>query len=155
MCAENQIHKRVTAAQPLGDVGLLYHTSAQRNFHMPFFHFAGLERTDIAEHSVLCVFTDGTSVVQHEIRFVEIVREVESAGVQHPFHALPVGHVALTAVCMHKSERRRIEPSRKHRAHKRRIFLLFGGLLGGNKAFFQIVQTQNSFSFANGQNVTG
>ena len=85
-----------------GDGLLLHHTAAQGNDEFGVAVFDVLERADVAEHPVLGVFPHGAGVEENEVRLFGVVGEVKAHLRQHTVDALPVRHIALTAVGMGK-----------------------------------------------------
>ena len=100
--AEDEIHMGIARADFVGDGLLLHHTAAQGNDELGVAVFDGLKRADVAEHPVLGVFPHGAGVEENEVRLFGVVGEVKAHLRQHTVDALPVRHIALTAVGMGK-----------------------------------------------------
>ena len=104
MGPEDQIYDGIGALDPFGHVLLLDHAAADRDDLMRLGFFGVVEGTDIAQHTHLGVFTDGTGVHDDDIRLKLILRHGIAHFCEITAQFLTVGLILLAAVGVHHGE---------------------------------------------------
>ena len=104
--AEHQIHIGVALAQLFHNVFLVGHAAAQSDDEAGLFFLKALQRAHVAEHPLLGVLTHGAGVEQDQVGILGLIAQAVADIHQHAFNALAVVDVLLTAVAVHKGQRR-------------------------------------------------
>ena len=105
---EDQIHIGVALAQLFHDVLLVGHAAAQADHQTGLFLLETLQRTHVAEHTLLGVFADGAGVEKDQIGVFGLVAQAVADVHQHTLDPLAVVDVLLTAIAVDKGHRRRV-----------------------------------------------
>ena len=104
--AKHQIHIGVTLAQLFHNVLLVSHAAAQADDETGLFFLEPLQRAHVAEHPLLGVLAHGAGVEQDQVGVLGLIAQAVADIHQHAFDALAVVDVLLTAVAVHKGQRR-------------------------------------------------
>ena len=71
-----------------------------------FFSFQALQCTHIAEHALLGVLTHGAGIEEDEVCILGLIAQAVADIHQHALDALAIVDVLLTAIAVHKGQRR-------------------------------------------------
>ena len=72
------------------------------------FFLESLQGTYVAEHTLLGMLTHGAGVEEDQVCILGLISQAIADVHQHALDPLAVVHVLLTAIAVHKSQRRRI-----------------------------------------------
>ena len=116
---------------------LVGHTAAQADDQAGLFFLKALQRAHVAEHPLLGVLTHGAGIEQDQVGILRLIAQAVTDIYQHAFNALAVVDVLLTAVAVHKGQRRGV--------------IGLPHQLGGNGIMFKVNVFQKKPSFSAGQ----
>ena len=110
--AEHKVHIGIALAQLFHHVLLVGHASAQADDQARLFFLESLQGTYVAEHTLLGMLTHGAGVEEDQVGILGLIAQAIADVHQHALDPLAVVHVLLTAIAVHKGQRRRIiEPA--------------------------------------------
>ena len=104
--AKHQIHIGVALAQLFHNMLLVSHAAAQANDEAGLFFLKALQRAHVAEHPLLGVLTHSAGVEQNQVGILGLIAQAVADIYQHALDALAIVDVLLTAVAVHKGQRR-------------------------------------------------
>ena len=106
--AKHKVNVRIALAQLFYHVLLVGHASAQADDEIMLFFLESLQGTYIAEHTLLGMLTHGAGVEEDQVCILGLIAQAIADVHQHTLDPLAVVHVLLTAIAVHKGQRRRI-----------------------------------------------
>ena len=106
--AKHKVNIGIALAQLFHHMFLVGHTAAQADHQAALFLLQALQCTHIAEHALLGVLTHGAGVEEDEVCILGLIAQAVADIYQHALDALAIVDVLLTAIAVHKGQRRRI-----------------------------------------------
>ena len=97
MCSKDYIYMPIFACQLFYYMWLLHHTSASSYYHVRLVFLNIFQCPYIAEKSCLCIFSDGTSIIEHHVCFIDFICLFIAHICEHSLDIFTVVLVHLTA----------------------------------------------------------
>ena len=85
---------------------LVGHAAAQADDEAGLFFLEPFQRAHVAEHPLLSVLTHSAGIEQNQVSILGLIAQAIADIYQHALDALAVVNVLLTAVAVHKGQRR-------------------------------------------------
>ena len=106
--AKHKVNIGVTLTQLFYHMLLVRHAAAQADDEVMLFFLESLQGTYVAEHTLLGMLTHGAGVEEDQVCILGLIAQAIADVHQHALDPLAVVHVLLTAIAVHKGQRRRI-----------------------------------------------